>query len=150
MKVIGFSINKINAERKAHVKGKLEIKQGINIDDIKKEEVSISKSPAVSFEFTYSLEYSPGFGKIEIKGTLVALDENNESKEILKEWKKKKFAESGIKLSLFNFIMAKCNLKALQLEEEIGFPLHIPMPKLAADTSSSNKSPNNNPANYAG
>ena len=64
-------------------------------------------------------------------------------KVLKKDWKKKKF-NHPVKLPLFNFIMEKCNLKALQLEEEVSLPFHIPMPKLAP-------APNQeNPANYAG
>jgi len=147
MKIIGFSIKKISAERKSDIKGKLEIKSGLNIDDISKDEISISDKPALKFDFTFSVDYNPDIAKIEIKGTIIALDEKEENKEILKNWKKKKF-DHPVKLLLFNFIMDKCNLKSIQLEEELGIPFHIPFPKLAAQKPQDNQ--NNNPANYAG
>lgn len=150
MKIIGFSIKKISAERKSDVKGKLEIKSGLNIDDITKDEIPISDKPAIKFDFTFSVDYTPDVAKIEIKGTIVALDEKDESKDILKNWKKKKF-DHPVKLPLFNFIMDKCNLKSIQLEEEIGLPFHIPFPKLAPSPKQNPQNPeNNNPANYAG
>ena len=153
MKIIGFKIKKVSAERKSDIKGKLEIKSGLNIDDITKEEIQISEKPSMKFDFSYTVDYSPDIAKIEINGSIIALDDSNESKEILKDWKKKKF-NHAIKLPLFNFIMDKCNLKALQLEEEIGLPFHIPMPKLAPNpnTNPKNRDSKNskNPENYTG
>jgi len=131
MKIIGFRLNKINAVRSNPVKGKLEIKSGINIEDIIKEETSLSDKTALKIDFIFTLDYSPDFGKIEYAGSLITLDENEESKEILKDWKKKEFKHSS-KISLFNFIMDKCNVQSLQLEQELGLPFHIPLPKLAA------------------
>jgi hypothetical protein len=151
MRIIGFNIKKLSAERKNPVKGNLEIKSGLNIDDIQKEEVNISDKNSLRFDFTFTIDYTPDIGKIEIKGSVIALDEKEESKEILKDWKKKKF-NHPIKLGLFNFIMEKCNLKALQLEEEISIPFHIPFPKLAPAQNQNQQQAgkNENPANYAG
>jgi hypothetical protein len=144
MKIIGFSLKKISAEKINPPKGKLEIKSGLNIEDISKEEVTITEKESIKFDFIYTIDYSPEFAKIEIKGTAIVLDDKGESKEIIKEWKKKKFVHP-IKLPLFNFIMDKCNLKALELESEIGLPFHLPFPKFTA-----NPTPDKNPANYAG
>ena len=46
-----------------------------------------------------------------------------------KDGSDKKIPE-GIRIGLFNFIMSKCNVKALQLEDELGLPFHVPMPRL--------------------
>ncbi len=129
MRIIGFNISKIQAERKNPMKDKLEIKSGLNVDNITKEEIDISKSPAVKFDFTYSIDYAPNIAEIKIKGFVIAVDEKDESKDLLKEWKKKKF-NSPLKIPLFNFIMDKCTIKSLELEEQLGLPFHIPLPKL--------------------
>jgi len=131
MKIIGFTINKIQAERKNPVKDKLEIKSGLNIEDITKETVDISKNSAIKFDFTYSVDYTPDVAEIKIKGSVIAIDEKDESKDLLKEWKKKKF-NSPLKIPLFNFIMDKCTIKSLELEEQLGIPFHIPLPRLTA------------------
>jgi len=147
MKIIGFSVTKISIERKNEPKGQLELKSGLNIDDIVQEKINISEKSSLKFSFTFTIDYQPNVAQLEIKGILITLDDKDESKDILKEWKKKKF-EHPVKLSLFNFIMEKCNLKALQLEEEVGLPFHIPFPKLAPAQNKDSK--NDNPANYAG
>jgi len=145
MKIIGFNISKISAERKNPIKGNVEVKSGLNIDNITSDELNISKDPSLKFDFSYEINYSPDIALITIKGSIIAIDDKNESKEILKEWKKKKF-DNPIKLPLFNFIMDKCNLKALNLEEELGLPFHIPLPKLAQKSEKVEE----NRANYAG
>jgi len=129
MQIIGFTLKKILIERKNPIQGKLEIKSNITIDDIKTEEVTISKSPSLKFDFTFSLDYEPNVAKLEIKGSIIIMDDSEEYKEILKSWKKKKF-ESTIKTNIFNFILEKCNIKAIQLEDELALPIHLPFPKI--------------------
>ena len=149
MKIVGFALKKVSSERINPIKGKLEMKSNINIDNIEKEEVSFSDKDSLKFDFTFSIDYNPDLAKIEIKGSVVTIDEKDESKEILKDWKKKKFDNPGIKLGIFNFILNKCNLKALLLEEELGLPLHIPFPKLAPAKTNSEKTSGDSPK-YAG
>ncbi len=151
MRIIGFAIKKVSAERKNPIKDKLEIKSGLNIDDISQEELNLSAKPSLKFDFTFSIDYQPDIAKVEIQGAVIAIDDQNEGEEIIKDWKKKKFSHSS-KLGLFNFIMDKCNLKSLHLEEEIGLPFHIPFPKLTPASKQENikDSKENNPANYAG
>ncbi len=131
MKIIGFNLSKISIERKEKLTGKLEIKQNINIDNLLKEKIAISKEEALRIDFTFSIKYGPEFADLEFKGHVLTLPDKEENKKILKQWKDKKLPEE-IKTGLFNFIMSKCNIKALTLEDEMGLPLHVPMPKIAA------------------
>jgi len=144
MKIIGFNLNKVSIEKTSIAKGKLEIKSGLDIQDITKEEINISNTNTIKFDFKYTVDYNPNIAKIDLRGFVIILDDKNEGKEILQDWKKKKF-NHPVKLPLFNFIMGKCNIKALQLEDELGLPLHIPLPKLQATPKGSE-----NKANYAG
>ena len=50
-------------------------------------------------------------------------------KKILKQWKKKQVPEE-VRTPLLNLIMTKSNIRALQLEEEMNLPYHIPLPSL--------------------
>lgn len=130
MRVIGFNLTKISIERQEPPKEKLEIKQNIGIDDISKDSIPMSKDEVVKIDFNFSVDYLEGkFAKIEIKGTVIILPEKDELKKILKSWKDKQIPED-IKIPLFNFIKSKCDVRALQLEDELGLPLHIPFPKL--------------------
>lgn len=135
MQIIGFNFEKIIAERETpkEVKDKLEINSNINIKEIEQEKVEIVKDKIplkLSFEFLIS--YNPQVAKISFQGFTILLFDKEKAKEIQKKWKNKKI-EDDIRIPLFNFIMTKCNIKALQLEEELNLPLHIPLPKIQAN-----------------
>ncbi len=141
MKIIGFSFKKIEAERKKNITGKLEIKSNLQIEDIEKETIDIA-GEILKISYIYSINYEPGFAEIKFKGNVLAAPNNPEDiKKILKDWKKKKISED-LRIFIFNFIISKCNLKALQLEEEFSLPPHIPLPRLTKQTQQ--------PANYTG
>jgi len=142
MRLIGFNLRKLSAERKKDIKGKLEIKSNLTINKIEKEEIDIA-GEVLRFDFLYEIKYEPGFADIIFEGGVLVIPED--SKKILKEWKKKKIAEE-IRIPIFNFIMSKCNIKALQLEEEFNLPLHLPMPRL----SKQQQNGQTGQANYAG
>lgn len=132
MHVIGFNFEKINAERHGNVKGKLELNSNISISDITEDEIEqISKKP-LKFSFDVDIIYNPDFAKISFKGFLIALFDEKQKKEILSSWKEKKVVES-IREEIMNIIFIKTNLKAFQLAEELGLPLHMPFPRLVLD-----------------
>ena len=129
MKIIGFSFDKITAERKKELQGKLEIKSNLQIEEIEKETIDIA-GEVIKLHYNYSIAYEQGFAEIEFKGSILIIpDKQEDIKKILKDWKKKKI-EDNIRLFVFNFIISKCNLKALQFEEEFNLPPHIPLPRL--------------------
>ena len=131
MQVISFNFEKIQAERK-QAKGmqNMQINSNINIKNITQEEISIVKDkPVLKFDFEFSVNYKPEIAEIVFRGFSLVLVEKDESKDILKKWKNKKISEE-VRLPLFNLILTKCNLRALQLEEELNLPTHIPLPRI--------------------
>lgn len=130
MRIIGFNFSKISIERKEKLEGKLEINQNVDIKEVVKEEVPFSSQEALKVKFNFSIIYSKGFAKLEFEGQVILLPEKDEMKKFFKSWKDKKIPEDS-RVGLFNFIMGKCNIKALELEDELNLPLHVPMPKLA-------------------
>jgi hypothetical protein len=143
MQIIGFNLTKISVQREEKIEGKLEIKQNIGIDDVSEENIPITKDDAIKIKFTFSVDYNEGkFAKVEFKGHIIVLPEKQELKDFLKSWKDKQVPE-GIRTPLFNFIMSKCNIKALSLEDEMNLPLHVPMPKLSAQPEENQNTQNN-------
>jgi hypothetical protein len=129
MRVIGFNLSKILIERKEKSPDNIQVTQNINIKDVIKEKIPISDSEAIKIEFNFIINYTENFAKLEFEGNVILLPEKDESKNFLKSWKDKKIPDSD-KAPLFNFIMNKCNIKALDLEDELGLPFHIPMPRM--------------------
>lgn len=132
MQILAFNFDKISAERKDSLKGKVEINSNINITSITSEKVAIVKdesSVALKFNFDFTVAYNPDFAELKFTGSILTVFDKEESKEVLKKWKDKKISDN-VRIVLFNFILTKCNLKALQLEEDINIPTHVPLPKI--------------------
>ena len=140
MRIIGFNLLKILIERKENFEGELKIDQNIDIKDIIKEKVPISTDEALRVKFKFVIDYSKNSAKLEFEGFVILLPEKEELKEFLDSWKDKKIPEKS-KIPLFNFIMTKCNVKALSLEDDLALPTHIPMPRLNPEDTKENKSP---------
>jgi hypothetical protein len=128
MKIIGFNIVKISIERKEELENKLEIKQNINLEEFIKFKAPNSNEEFAKIGFTFRIDYSNS-ANVDIKGHIIMLPEKDEFKNILKLQKDKK-VPAELKISLINFIMDRCNLKALNLENDLGLPSHIPLPKI--------------------
>lgn len=141
MKIIGFNFKKISIERKKDIQGKLEVKSNLDIKEIEKEKIDIA-GDVLRLDFSYGIKYEPEFAEILFEGHILIIPED--IKQVLKDWKKKKIEDKS-RIPLFNFIMSKCNVKALQLEEEFALPFHIPLPKL-----SNQQQGQSGQANYAG
>lgn len=129
IKLLGFNFKKISVERlSSSVKEGIKTNTNINISEIKdlKQDEFKTKNDLIGVEFVYSVDYSPDFAKVELKGNLILSIESKDSKKILKDWKDQKLDED-FKYKLFNIILKKSSLKALELEEDVNLPLHMPL-----------------------
>lgn len=131
MKLIGFSFNKINIEKKSEIKKELKINTNINVNKITEVNADFfnSNEKLLGIEFNYLIDYSPNIAKLFFEGNILISANQKESKEILNDWKKKKMADNFRNI-IFNIVFKKCNVKALYFEDEINLPLHLPMPVL--------------------
>lgn len=132
MALVGFNLGKISVEKKNPISGQVNIKTNLRISDISEEKSKMDlgkDSIILRFDFEFSIEYEPKVATIKFEGHVLDLIEEKEGKNILKEWKTKKIDED-LRLRVSNVIWTKCNVKAFLLEEEIGLPIHIPLPRL--------------------
>mgnify|MGYP001605327666 CR=1 FL=1 len=132
MRLIGFKFTKISIERlnSSVPIENLKVNTEIDVPEIKKinlDAVEI-KGETIELRFLYKIKYEPDFAKVDLGGQIIFSVDSKTAKEILKEWKNKKMPEE-FRLLLFNIILKRSTLKALQLEEELGLPLHMPMPR---------------------
>lgn len=128
---MGFNFTKINVEKFSDKAEDLKLTTNINIEDLKEVKTASFKikEDIIAVKFMYSINYEPQYAKIEMVGNVVFGVEPKQAREILKQWKDKKTPEE-FRMLLFNTILRKTNIKALQLEEEMNLPLHMPMPSL--------------------
>lgn len=136
MTIVGFSLSKIALERKEEAVTKLEIKTSINIKEVTKDKIKLIQGKDVmKFNFEYHLEYSPKLATILFEGFLLYLVDPSKSEDIVKEFKKSGKLDKEMQVRIYNAIFQKCNIKALQLEEDINLPAHIRLPHLSLNDS---------------
>jgi hypothetical protein len=132
MKIIGFGLKRLFGEKKDFNNKKINLSQNINITNVQKERLEITGEDAITITFVFSVNYSEDAGKIEIEGNILIIPDKEDLKEFSKTLKEKSIPDK-YKPHIFNFIMAKCNIKALSIEDELNLPPHIPMPRLAPE-----------------
>lgn len=136
MKLLGFNFQKISCEKKKPFKDQVKVNSNINIDKIEEENIEVMKDQYVlKFDFNFDIDYGD-FASINFKGSLLFNVEKEEKNEILREWKKKKIQDK-YRVPLFNILLSKCNVKALQLEDELNLPAHIPLPSIKSEPQAS-------------
>lgn len=125
---MGFNFTKISAERLKDKAESIKFNTKINLSSI--ESVNSStlkiKEEIVKIGFDYTLIYEPDFAKIEISGNALFAVDSKISKESIKNFKEKGLQED-FKIFVLNVLLKKVNLKALQLEEELNIPFHLPI-----------------------
>ncbi|MGC9309229.1 MAG: hypothetical protein ACP5D2_00855 [Candidatus Nanoarchaeia archaeon] len=124
----GFQLNKISAEKNSNFKGKLEIDSNINLKNIEKYKPDIAKQDSLKIEFSFKIDYKE-LGNINLEGSLFLILDNKTMKEILQGWEKNNIPQE-LHITLLNIIVQKSSLRAFELEEELGLPLHIRLPRL--------------------
>lgn len=128
MKLLGSSLTKIHAEKLSAITKELKINTNVNLSNIKelKPEAFKSKDIILEVAFFYNVDYSPDFAKIDLDGKIVLSVEAKLAKDVLKQWEDKKIPED-FRLAIFNVIFQKSIIRALQLEEELNLPHHVPL-----------------------
>lgn len=131
MRVVGFGLTKVEAEKLSASFSSFGIETSINLESVDQNEILPKKEGNLYLDisFKYTIEYTKKIAKIALSGKIVLLVEEKAGEEILKNWKKKDLKEE-LKLGIFNSILMKSNLKALQIEEDIGLPPHFKLPTL--------------------
>ena len=132
MRVLGFNFTKISIEKLENSNEKLNITTNVEFSSIEKAGSGPLelKEDVIVVGFTYFINYEPNFAKVEFKGNILLYMEPKQTKEMLKSWKDKQISDD-IRIFLFNVILNKANVKAIQLEDELNLPFHLPMPRLS-------------------
>jgi len=125
IKLVGSRLTKISAERNPDFSGDLSLKTNIAIKSINK-----MKEPKDTAEVIYLFEVDYNeLGKVSIEGKLFISAEPKTLKVVQKAFDDKD-AQSDEYMAITNLILQKSSIKAFQLEDELGLPIHIKLPTL--------------------
>ena len=129
--IVGFNLTKILVERKKPVTGKIKINHDLRIENVEQRPLPLKdKKNALVFDFIFHILYEPGVGEIAIQGNVLYYDDSKKLSAVLEQWKKSKKVSPEISVEVINTIFAKCNVRALELSQELNLPLHLPMPQI--------------------
>ncbi|MAE49641.1 hypothetical protein CMI48_02320 [Candidatus Pacearchaeota archaeon] len=133
MNVIGFNFTKIEASRSQEFKPGFTITTDIEFTDVREHALDVLKDgQAMIVSFLYRINYKDkkkDIATVYFEGDITLSVSKEEAKDITKQWKKRKLPNS-FKIPFFNLILKKCTPKALIIEEDIGIPNHLPLPKI--------------------
>ncbi len=137
MRVIGFHFEKISGERLKETSENLKIKTSMDIFKVREVEKPLlkTKDTLIEVNFEYIISYEPELAKVDLKGVMLLAVDKKTSKEILDGWKDKKIPED-VRIQLLNIILRKATIKALELEDVLNLPLHMPMPSFKKEEKS--------------
>lgn len=130
--IIGFNFGKIEVKRTPSVKGKINIKNNVKIDNVETSDLYLGKAKegGLRFAFTFETKYEPDAGLIKLEGDVLALEDTEKAESIVKEWKKNKKLDNEIMTLIINNILTRCYTQAIFLSREVGLPLPVPLPRL--------------------
>jgi len=134
MQIVGFNLTKMLIERMENITGKFKVTSKIDVKDLKEEKVSpVEGKSIIRMEFEYNIDYDPKLAEIRFRGFLLLMGNPKEIKDITADWKKKGNILTELKVRVYNTIFHKCNLKALELEDDFGLPPHIQLPHIKSE-----------------
>lgn len=126
MRLVGSKFTKISAERKPNFNGKLTMSTNIKMNNI---DLAKEAKDTIKISYEFKVDYTD-LGGITIEGELYISTDPKSIKSLQKSWKEKTF-DTPEQISITNLIIQKASIKAFELEEEIGLPIHIRLPTLA-------------------
>ncbi len=131
--IVNFLLEKINVEKKKDIIGNMEVKSSTKITNIKEQIIEAlgNKQTALNVSFSFSILYEPQIAAIIIEGKIIDVLDEKDKKTVIDTWKKEAKIDPKYSSAWMNMILARCNIKALALGNDVSLPPHIPFPRLA-------------------
>lgn len=129
MKIISFNFTKMNIEKRSASLDNLKIESRVNLSSIEEAKIENTKTPEgfLTVKWKYSINYSPNIANIDFEGVILISLDKKEASEVLEQWKLKKLNDD-FNIKILNAIVKKSSIKAIQLEEDFGLPIHFKLP----------------------
>jgi hypothetical protein len=134
MPIIGFNFDKLYVEKMKPIEPPLNINTNVAIKDVTEEKTALSgkDDKVLRFNFEFGLEYDPKLADLKIAGHIHYLEKKKEADKLVADWKKSKKLEGDTGKAIINTILLKCNIKALQISQDVNLPPHLRLPIVQA------------------
>jgi hypothetical protein len=125
LKLINSRFTKISGTREISYTGDVSTKTNIKIIEV---EIIKDSKTVVQIKYNFEINYS-GLGQVYLEGIIYISADPKIIKDIQKSWADKKIETQNYAL-ITNIIIQKASLKAFEIEDELGLPIHIKLPKV--------------------
>jgi hypothetical protein len=137
MAIIGSNFTKLNVEKKAPIKGKINIGNTAFIKSVEEYPLPTSTNQkGLKFIFVFNSKYEPKIAEISIEGEIILLLDTKKGEEVLNSWKKDKKIPKEIMTPILNRALTKSNIQALILSRDVGLPPPVRLPKVKIEQKS--------------
>lgn len=130
--IIGFNFKKLSIERKKPLIKGMKVAYDLDINKVQDEVFPLADKGqgVLTLDFDYFVKYNPDIAEIKMHGSVNYLLPKDEAKKVLTLWSKTKKLPKNVSIPVINRILDKCNIKAMELEQDLSLPTHLPMPSV--------------------
>jgi len=139
--IVGFNFKKINVERKKKLVKGMKVTYNMDLSKVYKQEFTLPApdQTVLGLDFDFTVGYGEGIADVAISGTVNYMANDKDAKEALEYWEKSKQLPKAISVPVINVILDKSNIKALELEQDLSLPTHLPMPSVSVGKDEKSK-----------
>ena len=133
MTIVGVHITKLNAERNMKsVSQKVGINNNITIKEVAEHDFMLgsSKQQGLRFSFVFNCNYTPDIGSIDVEGDVLVLEDEEETKKVLHEWKTNKRVHGDYAENILNSALMRSNIQAIKISQDLNLPSPVPLPRI--------------------
>lgn len=130
MPVVGFTYTKILVEKKSKLDPtKDKILNNVNLVNVEEERHLDKQQALLNFHFNFSVEYGKS-AKMVLEGVVLYANDKKNIEKVLSDWNNDRKLDADLSSEIFNTILFKCNIKGLQLADDLNLPAHFRIPLL--------------------
>ncbi len=134
--IVGFDFSKILVQREAPLRKGTRVGNNLTILSVDRKDFSSlgAGKSGIAVGFSYQVSYEPKVGSLTLEGTVLYMGDEKKVDDILSQWDRSKQLPDEVSLAVLNLILARCNVKALQLTNDVGLPPQMQLPQVTADS----------------
>jgi hypothetical protein len=134
MTIVKINLHKLAAERNLDsVGGQIKINNNVSLKNLEDLAFDIEGKKGLKFTFSFTCNYEPDLGKIEVEGQVLFVDTATKVAEIKKEWEQGKKIPMDVMEQVVNAALHKGNIEAIKISEEVNLPSPLPLPKVKTE-----------------
>ncbi len=130
MPIVGFNFTKISIEKKPFGVKQVQVKNDLKLGKVElSKRYDVTHADVARFNFVYEVRYGE-MGSIDLEGYVLYSDKADALKKLVDQWEKEKEIPLILLNQVLNASLLKCNIKALELAQDVGLPPHFELPKI--------------------